>query len=145
LIACLIRFKIRCCFLFLNKDHLHDLSPGPASAANPLDTTTQFMNDADAIARYLRLFAEDATFDLLTLVSTLSAAGRMVDVSEPIAATVLPPRKPAVVWRPEGALVKHCFQCLEKAGIPLFFQSARCMSAAGHFVRYGIFHRNRPI
>jgi acyl-CoA synthetase (NDP forming) len=33
------------------------------------------------------------------------------------------------------------FTCLEKAGIPLFFQPARCLSAIGHFVRYGLFRK----
>ncbi|MDQ1335287.1 MAG: CoA-binding protein [Thermodesulfobacteriota bacterium] len=129
----------------LTRDHLRDLSPALASIANPMDLTTQFMNDDETIVRYLQVFAEDKNFDFLILVLTLSASGKMARVAERIAALAPSLSKPMAVCWPVGALDRQCFRLLENAGIPLFFQPARCMSAVGHFVRYGMFHRDRHI
>ena len=49
------------------RDRLRDVAPAVASIANPMDITTQFMNDPEVIARYLQTFAEDENFDFLIL------------------------------------------------------------------------------
>ena len=79
-----------------------DLSPALAAIANPIDVTTQFMNDAETIARYLQAFAEDKNFDFLILVLTLSASGKMALVAERIAALAPSLPKPMAVCWPVG-------------------------------------------
>jgi hypothetical protein len=49
----------------------------------------------------------------------------------------------AFFFCPVGNMARPGFTCLEKAGIPLFFQPARCLSAIGNFGRYGIERENR--
>ena len=119
------------------RDQLHDITPAVASIANPMDITTQFMNDPEAIARYLKTFAEDENFDLLVLTFTVSTSERTLKVAERIAALQPSLPKPLIVCWPVGNMARDAFHCLEQAGIPLFFHPARCMSALGHFVQYG--------
>jgi acyl-CoA synthetase (NDP forming) len=123
-------------------DQLRDVEPAVASIANPMDITTQFMNDPEVIARYLQDFAEDEKYDLLLLNLTVSTSDRTLRVAEKIARIqpLLP--KPLIFCWPVGNMARPGFTCLEKAGIPLFFQPARCLSAIGHFVRYGLFLKN---
>lgn len=123
------------------RDQLHDLIPAVASIANPMDITTQFMNDPEAIARYLQAFAEDENFDVLILTFTVSTSDRSLRVAERIAALCPSLPKPLVVCWPVGNIASQAFQLLERAGVPLFFHPARCLSAVGHFVRYGIFRK----
>ena len=51
--------------------------------------------------------------------------------------------EPLIFCWPVGNMARPGFTCLEKAGIPLFFHPARCLSAIGHFVRYGILREKR--
>jgi acyl-CoA synthetase (NDP forming) len=117
---------------------LHDLVPAVASIANPMDVTTQFMNDPEAIARYVTTFAEDDRFDLLILNFTISAAERTLRIAERLAALQRSLPKPLIVCWPVGNTARPAFDCLERAGIPLFFHPGRCLAALGHFVRYGM-------
>jgi len=119
-------------------DKLYDLIPAVASIANPMDITTQFMNDPEAIARYLRAFSEDENFDLLILNFTVSTSDRTLRVAERIAGLNPSLTKPLIVCWPVGNMARQAFHCIERAGIPLFFHPARCLSAVGHFVRYGL-------
>jgi acyl-CoA synthetase (NDP forming) len=123
------------------RDQLHDLIPAVASIANPMDITTQFMNDPEAIARYLQAFAEDENFDVVILTFTVWTSDRTLRVAERIAALCPSLPKPLVVCWPVGNIASQAFQLLERAGVPLFFHPARCLSAVGHFVRYGIFRK----
>jgi acyl-CoA synthetase (NDP forming) len=108
-----------------------------------MDITTQFMNDPEVIARYLKAFAEDENFDLLLLNFTVSTSDRTLKVAERIAALQPSLPKPLIFCWPVGNMARPGFSCLEKAGIPLFFHPARCLSAIGHFVRYGMHNKNR--
>ena len=125
------------------REQLRDLIPAVAEIANPMDITTQFMNDPEAIARYLQAFAEDENFDVLLLNFTVSSSDRTLRVADRIAALNPSLPKPLVVCWPVGNTARPAFNCLERAGIPLFFQPARCLSAVGHFVRYGLRRRDR--
>jgi acetyltransferase len=124
-------------------EQLHDVAPAVASIANPMDITTQFMNDPEVIARYLKTFAEDENFDLLLLNFTVSTPDRTLKVAEKIAAIQPAIPKPLIFCWPVGNMARPGFSCLERAGIPLFFHPARCLSAIGHFVRYGMHRKNR--
>ncbi len=120
---------------------LEDLKPTVASIANPMDITTQFMNDPEAIARYLNAFAEDENFDILILTLTISTPDRTLRIAERIIALWPSLPKPLVVCWPAGNGARQAFQCLEQAGVPLFFHPARCLAAVGHFARYGLFRK----
>jgi len=97
------------------------------------------MNDPEVVARYLRTFAEDENFDLLLLNFTVSTSDRTLKVAERIAEIQRALPKPLIFCWPVGNMARPGFSCLQRAGIPLFFQPARCLSAIGHFVRYGLF------
>ncbi len=125
------------------RDQLHDVVPAVAPIANPMDITTQFMNDPEVIARYLKTFAEDGNFDLLLLNFTVSTSDRTLQVAEKIASIHPAILKPLIFCWPVGNMARPGFTCLERAGIPLFFHPARCLSAIGHFVRYGMQRKNR--
>jgi acyl-CoA synthetase (NDP forming) len=123
------------------RNQLGDVAPAVAPIANPMDITTQFMNDPEVVARYLRSFAEDENFDLLLLNFTVSTSDRTLKVAEKISDIQPALPKPLIFCWPVGNMARPGFTCLEKAGIPLFFQPARCLSAIGHFVRYGLFRK----
>ncbi len=123
------------------RDRLRDVAPAVASIANPMDITTQFMNDPEVIARYLQAFAEDENYDLLVLNFTVATSDRTLKVAERIVALQPSLPKSLIVCWPVGNMACQAFSCLERAGIPLFFHPSRCLSAVGHFVRYGL--RNR--
>lgn len=125
------------------RDQLQDVAPAVASIANPMDITTQFMNDPEVISRYLTAFAEDENFDLLIINFTVSTSDRTLRVAERIAAFAHQLPKPLIVCWPVGNMARQSFQCLEKAGLPLFFHPSRCLSAVGHFTRYGLRRKNR--
>ncbi len=125
------------------RDQLQDVAPAVASIANPMDITTQFLNDPEVIARYRQTFAEDENFDLLVLNFTVSTSGRTLKVAERIAAISSHLPKPLIVCWPVGNMARQAFQCLERAGIPLFSHPSRCLSAFGHFVRFGFRRKNR--
>lgn len=119
------------------RDQLQDIAPAVAAIANPMDITTQFMNDPEAVARYLKVFSEDENFDVLIINFTVSTSDRTLRVAERIAALAPSLPKPLIVCWPVGNMARPAFQCLERAGVPLFFHPSHCLSAAGHFVRYG--------
>lgn len=121
---------------------LHDLVPAVASIANPMDVTTQFMNDPEAIVRYVKAFAEDDRFDLLILNFTISSSDRTLWIAERLAKLQPSLPKPLIVCWPVGNTARPAFDCLERAGIPLFFQPSRCLEAVGHLVRYGLRRRD---
>jgi acetyltransferase len=125
------------------RDQLRHLIPAVATINNPMDITTQFMNDPEAIARYLRAFAEDENFDLLIINFTVSTSDRTLKVAEGIAALQPSLPKPLIVCWPVGSMARPAFQCLEQAGVPLFFHPARCLSAVAHFFRHGLRRRSR--
>ncbi len=122
---------------------LHDIIPAVSSIANPMDITTQFMNDPDVIARYLRAFAADETFDVLVLNFSVSTSDRTLRVAERIVEIWPSLPKPLTVCWPVGNMARPAFQFLERAGVPLFYHPARCLSAIGDFVRYGLRRRKR--
>jgi acyl-CoA synthetase (NDP forming) len=127
------------------RHRLQDVVPAVASIANPMDITTQFMNDPDVVARYLQVFAGDENFDVLVATFTISAPEATRRLAEKIAAIAPSLPKPLVVCWPVGHTARSAFRCLEKAGVPLFFHPSRCLSAVGHFVRYGLRRQNpRP-
>ena len=119
------------------REQLKDIAPAVAYIANPMDITTQFMNDPEAVARYLKAFSEDENFDVLIINFTVSTSDRTLRVAERIAALVPSIPKPLIVCWPVGNMARQAFQCLERAGVPLFFHPSHCLSAVGHFVRYG--------
>jgi acyl-CoA synthetase (NDP forming) len=119
------------------REQLKDITPAVASIANPMDITTQFMNDPEAITRYLKVFSEDENFDALIINFTVSTSDRTLRVAERIASLVTSLPKPLIVCWPVGNMARPAFQCLERAGVPLFFHPSHCLSAVGHFVRYG--------
>ncbi len=125
------------------RDQLQDIAPAVASIANPMDITTQFMNDPEAVARYLKVFSEDENFDVLIINFTVSTSDRTLRVAERIAALVPSLPKPLIVCWPVGSMARPAFQCLERAGVPLFFHPSHCLSAVGHFVRYGTLGKSR--
>ena len=125
------------------RDQLRDLIPAVATINNPMDITTQFMSDPEAIGRYLRAFAEDENFDVLIINFTVSTSDRTLKVAERIAAVQPSLPKPLIVCWPVGSMARPAFQCLERAGVPLFFHPARCLSAVAHFVRHGLRRRSR--
>jgi acetate---CoA ligase (ADP-forming) len=120
------------------REALGDLIPAVADISNPMDITTQFMNDPEAIGRYLQAFADDENFDILIIHFTVSTSDKTLGVAERIAAVWPSLKKPLIVSWSVGNLARKAFQCLEKAGIPLFFQPSRCLAAVGHFARYGV-------
>lgn len=126
------------------RDQLHDLIPAVASISNPMDLTTQFMNEPQAIARYLKAFAEDDNFDVLILTFTVTTSDKTLPVAQRIATLWPSLPKPLVVCWPVGNMARQAFQCLERAGVPLFFHPAHCSSAVSHFVRYGILRKAFP-
>jgi acetate---CoA ligase (ADP-forming) len=111
--------------------------PKVAAIANPMDMTTQFMNDPEAITAYLRAFAEDRRFDFLILTLTFSAAGKSAEIAKHLAAAAPSLKKPLAVCWPVGRAAKPAFRILEEAGVPLFFHPERCLSALGRFARFG--------
>jgi acetyltransferase len=120
------------------RKRLKDWTPAVSAITNPMDITTQFMNDPEAISVYLHAFAEDRSFDFLILMLTFSSANKSGEIAERIAAIAPSLRKPLIVCWPVGNRASRAFQILEKAGVPLFFQPERCLSALGRFVRYGM-------
>jgi acetyltransferase len=119
------------------RDQLRNLIPALAAIANPMDITTQFMTDPEAIVRYLKAFAEDENFDVLIINFTVSTSDRTLRVAERMAALVPSLPKSLIVCWPVGNMARQAFSCLERAGVPLFFHPGRCLAAVGHFVRYG--------
>ncbi len=119
------------------RNRLKDWTPAVSAITNPMDITTQFMNDPEAIAAYLQAFADDRRFDFLILTLTFSAADKSGEIAERIAAIVPSLRKPLIVCWPVGSRAGRGFRILEEAGIPLFFQPERCLAALGRFARYG--------
>lgn len=119
------------------RERLKDIAPAVAYIANPMDITTQFMNDPEAVARYLQAFSEDENFDVLIINFTVSTSDRTLRVAERIADLVPSLPKPLIVCWPVGNMARQAFQCLERTGVPLFFHPSHCLSAVGHFVRYG--------
>lgn len=119
------------------REQLKDIAPAVAYIANPMDITTQFMNDPEAVARYLQAFSEDENFDVLIINFTVSTSDRTLRVAERIADLAPSLPKPLIVCWPVGNMARSAFQCLERAGVPLFFHPSHCLSAVGHFVRYG--------
>jgi acyl-CoA synthetase (NDP forming) len=119
-------------------EKLHDLIPAVASIANPMDMTTQFMNDPEAVSRYVTAFAEDENMDVVIINFTVSGSERTQRVAERIVAISPHLPKPLIVCWPVGSIARQAFLCLEKAGVPLFFHPSRCLSAVGHFARYAI-------
>jgi acyl-CoA synthetase (NDP forming) len=103
-----------------------------------MDITTQFMNDPEAISVYLHAFGDDRKFDLLILMLTFSSASKSAEIAEVIAGIAPSLRKPLIVCWPVGNMAGQAFRILEKAGVPLFFQPERCLSALGCFIRYGM-------
>ena len=118
------------------KEKLSDLVPAVATINNPMDITTQFMNDPDAIARYLLTFDQDENYDLLIINFTVSSPARTKKVAERIADLKSSLSKPLIVCWPVGNMAQEAFRCLEKAGIPLFFHPSRCLFAIGQYGRY---------
>jgi len=125
------------------RDQLRNLIPALAEIANPMDITTQFMNDPEAIVRYLKAFADDENFDVLIINFTVSTSDRTLRVAERIAALGPSLPKPLIVCWPVGNMARQAFSCLERAGVPLFFHPGRCLAAVGHFVRYGLRKKSR--
>lgn len=121
----------------LTKDLLRDFTPALSAVKNPMDITTQFMNDPEVIAKYLLTFAQDENFDLILINFTVSSPERTQRVAERIALLKDSLAKPLLVCWPVGKMAQEAFRCLEKAGIPLFFHPARCLLAAGLWARYG--------
>jgi acetyltransferase len=115
---------------------LKDWTPAVSAIANPMDITTQFMNDPEAIAAYLRAFADDRSFDFLILTLTFSSARKSGEVAEGIAALAPSLKKPLIVCWPVGSMAGRAFRILEEAGVPLFSQPERCLAALGRFARY---------
>ena len=115
---------------------LKDWVPAVSAITNPMDITTQFMNDPEAVSRYLEAFADDPNFDFLILMLTFSSMNKSQAMAERVAAIGPSLRKPLVVCWPVGNMANEAFQILERAGVPLFFHPGRCLSALGHFVRY---------
>jgi acyl-CoA synthetase (NDP forming) len=107
-----------------------------------MDITTQFMNDPEVVARYIHTFAQDENYDLLLVNFTVSSE-RTLKVAEKIAAIRPSLPRPLIFCWPVGNMARPGFTCLEKAGIPLFFHPARCLSAIGYFVRYGMQQKNK--
>lgn len=120
------------------RQKLHDLIPAVAAIANPMDITTQFVNDPEAIARYIGAFAEDENFDLVLLNLTVSTSDRSLRVAEKISAVSPALPKPLIILWPVGELARPAFRCLEQAGIPLFFQPSRCLAAIGHLALFNV-------
>lgn len=120
----------------ITKEKLSDLVPAVATINNPMDITTQFMNDPDAIAKYLLTFDQDENYDLIIINFTVSSPARTKRVAEKIAALKSSLSKPIVVSWPVGMMAQEAFRCLEQAGIPLFFNPARCLFAVGQLARY---------
>ncbi len=120
------------------RNRLVDWVPAVATIANPMDITTQFMNDPEAISQYLNAFADDPNYDVLILMLTFSSRKKSQEIAERIAETWPGLSKPLMVCWPVGNIAGQAFQILEKKGVPLFFHPGRCLSAIGHFVRYGL-------
>lgn len=118
------------------REKLSDLIPTVSTINNPMDITTQFMNDPEAIARYLIAFDQDENYDLLVINFTVSSPERTKRVAQKIAALKPSLSKPLIVCWPVGNMAREAFHYLDNAGIPLFFHPARCLSALGHFGRY---------
>ncbi len=125
------------------RDRLRDLIPDTTSISNPMDITTQYMNNADTIARYLKTFAEDENYDVLVMVLTISPSEQTVALGRRLASMSFCLKKPLVVCWPVGTIFHKTFRHIQEAGIPLFFHSARCMSALGHLARYRAFRKGR--
>ncbi len=120
------------------REELRDVTPAVASIANPMDITTQFMNDPEVIARYVQTFARDENFDMLLVNFTVSTSDRSLKVAEKIAEIRPYLGKPLIFCWPVGNIARLGFAFLEKAGVPLFYHPARCLSAIGHFAAYAV-------
>lgn len=120
------------------RTRLKEWTPAVSTITNPMDITTQFMNDPEAISAYLHAFAEDGRFDFLIVLFTFSSGDKSCSVAQRIAAIAQSLKKPLVVCWPVGNMAERAFRTLEKAGVPLFFQPERCLAALGRFARYGI-------
>ena len=120
------------------RTRLKDWTPTVSAITNPMDITTQFMNDPEAISVYLHAFGDDRKFDLLILMLTFSSASKSAEIAEVIAGIAPSLRKPLIVCWPVGNMAGQAFRILEKAGVPLFFQPERCLSALGCFIRHGM-------
>jgi len=106
--------------------------------ANPMDMTGQFIHELDVLEHYLRTFAEDESYDIVVVNFTFSPPESALKVAERIAALAPSLAKPLIVCWPVGEATRPAFACLEKARVPLFFHPSRCLSALGHFVRFGM-------
>jgi len=122
-------------------EELHDLIPVISSIANPMDMTTQFIFDPEAVGRYIQVFDGDENFDALIFIFTVSAPEKSYAVAQRIASLWPTLRKPLVICWPVGNMAGKAFRCIEEAGIPLFYHPARCASAVGRFVHYGLLRK----
>ncbi len=120
------------------RNRLVDWVPAVATITNPMDITTQFMNDPEAMDQYLHAFADDPNYDFLILMLTFSSKKKSREIAERIAETWLGLSKPLIICWPVGNIAGEAFRILEKKGVPVFFHPGRCLSALGHFVRYGV-------
>jgi acyl-CoA synthetase (NDP forming) len=124
---------------------LKDLVPQTGTMGNPMDTTSQYMNDSNAIDRYLRAFDEDDRFDVLVMVLTITASKQTVSLAKSLVLTAQTLKKPLVVCWPVGFTGHETFRHIQKAGIPLFFDPERCISALAHFARYSDFKKKHTL
>jgi acetate---CoA ligase (ADP-forming) len=120
---------------------LKNLVPQTGSMGNPMDTTSQYMNDSDAFDRYLRAFNEADNCDVLVVVMTLSPSEKTGSLALSLVSTAETLTKPLVICWPVGFTTHETFRHIQKAGIPLFFDPERCISALAHFARYGVFRK----
>lgn len=122
---------------------LRDLVPQTGSMGNPMDITTQYMNDAKAIGRYLMRFDEDDHFDILVLLLTFSPSEKTVTLANNLVGTAKNLKKPLVVCWPVGFTTHETFRLIQKAEIPLFFNVERCMSVLAHSASCATFQKAR--
>ncbi len=120
---------------------LKDLVPQTGTMGNPMDTTSQYMNDADAFERYLQTFDKADNFDVLVVVLTLSPSEKTELLARSLVSIAKTLKKPLVVCWPVGFITHETFRHLQKGGVPLFFDPENCMSALTHFARYGSFRK----
>jgi acetate---CoA ligase (ADP-forming) len=124
---------------------LKDWAPAVSAITNPMDITTQFMNDPEAMSQYLQAFADDPNYDFLILMLTFSSSNKSRSMAESIAAVGSSLKKPLVVCWPVGHMADPAFRILQEAGVPLFFHPGKCLSALGHFVRYAEGEKRRKL
>lgn len=117
---------------------LTELLPAFASARNPVDMTAGAVNDADSLARVLRLVTEDPAVDMLGICLAAMSGKTALTVAREVAALAGDIGMPILVaWNARLVGNEEAYRIYEQAGIPVYGSPVRCARGLSALGQYG--------